>query len=106
MGSKLGSSVLVTTDGSPLSRTDAYLDYGLRAGYEGTGALITVALTGRFNMTQKDAGPTGRSTHTAAGVFEYRALAFRPRVSIRIPFDKDIRDQSGAALGFGVSFAK
>ena len=105
MGGKLGSSLLVTTDGSPLSRTDAYLDYGFRAGYEGT-ALMTVALTGRFNMTAKDAGTTGRSTHTAAGVFEYRAWAFRPRVAIRIPFDKDIRDQSGMSLAFGVSFAK
>lgn len=105
MGSKLGSSLLVTTDGSPVSRTDAYLDYGFRAGYEGT-ALITAGLTGRFNMTAKDAGTTGRSTHTVSGVFEYRAWAFRPRVSVRIPIDKDIRDQSGASFAFGVSFAK
>ena len=106
MGAKSGGSLLVTTDGSPLSRTDAFLDYGFRAGYEGTGALATLALAGRYNLSEKGGGFSGRSVHTATGLFEYRRGSIRPRVYLRIPLDKEIRDQSGASLGLGVSVAK
>ena len=106
LGAKGGSSLLVTTDGNPLSRTDAFLDYGARAGYEGSGALATVALTGRYNLTEKGGGFSGRSQHAATGLFELRRGGIRPRVSLRIPFDKEIRDESGASLGLGVSFAR
>jgi len=106
LGLKGGSSLLVTTDGNPLARTDAFLDYGARAGFERSTALATLALTGRSDPTEKGGGFSGRSHHAATGVFEYRTGGIRPRVSLRIPFDKDIRDQSGAVLGLGISFAR
>lgn len=114
LGAKAGPSLLMSTDGDPNKQSDIFFDYGGRIGYEASGAQMTVALTGRYLITPADKAferctPVGceieRFHHAASATVELRSGALRPRVSVRLPFDKDLRDQAGTILTVGLSFA-
>jgi hypothetical protein len=106
LGFKGGSSLLINTSGNPNQESNLYFDYAARIGYEGRRALATVALTGRYLIN-----PNGhpdfdqRTQHSATGTVELRPGPVRPRATLEIPFDKVLRDASGATLGLGVSIA-
>jgi len=115
LGAKAGPSVLITTDGNPQAQTDIFFDYGGRLGYESEGSQFTVALTGRYLVTPadrkfercQDSGcSVQRFHHAATGTVELRYGTLRPRLSLRIPFNKDIRDITGGILTVGLSVAR
>jgi len=105
IGARGGSSILMSTDGSPLTETEIYFDYGVRAGYDKSKVLATAAVTGRYLMNQHDLTFNQRTHHNAVGAVEVRTGLVRPRVTVRIPFDKDIRDEVKYVIGFGVTFS-
>jgi hypothetical protein len=106
LGLKGGSSLLINTSGNPNQESNLYFDYAARIGYEGPRALATAALTGRYLIN-----PNGsqnfdqRTQHSATGTVELRPGPVRPRATLKIPFDKVLRDRSGATVGVGVSIA-
>lgn len=115
-----GGALQLNTSGDPSDDAETYFDYGARAGYDGAKALATVALTGRYLITapehdfvctvgDPDCNPKGfneRTHHHVTGVLELRTMSFRPRVSLRVPLDKDLRNIAGAVLGVGVSIGR
>jgi hypothetical protein len=104
LGAKLGASILISTSGNPLTQTVKYLDYGGRAGYVASSVEATVAVTGRLvSQAVAGSGFSARTHHAATGALELRKGMVRPRVSLRIPFDKDLRDEASAILGLGVT---
>lgn len=105
IGARGGSSLLMSTDGSPLTETEIYFDYGVRGGYEKSKVLLTGAVTGRYLINQHDLTFNERTFHNAVAAVEVRAGTVRPRVTVRIPFDKDIRDEMKFAIGLGLTFA-
>jgi len=119
-GARGAGSLQMNTSGDPSADSEMLFDYGVRSGYEGTRALATLALTGRYLITAPDhnfACPAGdpdcnpkgfneRTHHQITGVIELRSMRIRPRVSLRVPLDKDLRDIAGAVLGVGVSIGR
>jgi hypothetical protein len=112
LGAKLGASILIATNGNPLAQTVKYFDYGGRAGYAVSSVQATFALTGRLvSQSTTGSGFSARTHHAATGAIELRKGMVRPRVSLRVPFDKDLRDPNGgcvsscatAILGLGVT---
>lgn len=120
VGLRGAGSLQLNTSGDPAADSEMLFDYGVRAGYDGTRALATVALTGRYLVTapasgfvchaeDPDCNPKGfneRTHHQVTGVLELRSGGLRPRVSLRVPLDKDLRDIAGAVLGVGISISK
>ncbi|HEV8611958.1 MAG TPA: hypothetical protein VGQ73_00520 [Gemmatimonadales bacterium] len=117
LGAKAGPSVLITTNGNPNAQTDVFFDFGGRVGYEGSGSQLSVGLSGRYLVTPADKAflfcsnvnvncEVKRAHYAATGAAELRWGSIRPRVTIRIPFNKDTRNQVGAILGLGVSVAR
>jgi len=89
-------------------------------GFQGSRALATAALTGRYVITApafdfvcQPAMPAGcdpksfdaRTHHAISGVVEFRQGRVRPRATLRFPLDKDLRTMAGAVLGLGLSVA-
>jgi hypothetical protein len=106
LGLRGGSSLLINTGGNPTDESNLYFDYGARIGYEGPRAQATVALTGRYLINPNSPENFDqRSRHSATGTVELRPGPVRPRATLKIPFDKVLRDDSGATLGVGVSIA-
>jgi hypothetical protein len=120
VGLRGGPSLQMNTTGDPTGDTEIYFDYGARLGYQGSRALATAALTGRYLITAPafdfvclPAFPAGcdpksfaaRTHHAVSGVFEFRPGRVRPRATLRFPLDKDLRTQAGAVLGLGLSIA-
>lgn len=106
LGLRGGSSLLINTSGNPTAESNLYFDYGARIGYEGKRALATVALTGRYLINPNTPENFDeRSQHSATGTVELRPGQVRPRATLKIPFDKALRDVSAATLGVGVSIA-
>lgn len=106
LGLRGGSSLLINTSGDPTTESNLYFDYGARIGYEGGHALATVALTGRYLINPNNPENFDqRSQHSATGTVELRHGHVRPRATLKVPFDKELRDQSGATVGVGVSIA-
>jgi len=120
IGARGAGSLQMNTSGDPTADSEMSFDYGVRSGYEGSRALATVALTGRYLITapdhnfvcavaDPDCNPKGfneRTHHQVTGVLELRSMRIRPRVSLRVPLDKDLRDIAGAVLGVGVSIGR
>jgi hypothetical protein len=107
LGAKLGGSILITTAGDPLVQTVKYIDYGGRAGFAGSSFQATVALTGRMaSQATTGTGFSARTHHAATGAVELRKGIVRPRVSLRIPLDKDLKDVASAVLGLGVTIVR
>ncbi|HEV8148743.1 MAG TPA: hypothetical protein VGP61_01020 [Gemmatimonadales bacterium] len=117
LGAKIGPSVLVTTSGDPNAQTDVFLDFGGRIGYEGSGSLLSVGLTGRYLVTPADKAflfcsnvnvncEVKRSHYAASGAAELRRGNIRPRATLRIPLNKDTRQQVTSILTVGVSVAR
>jgi hypothetical protein len=118
-GVKGGPSLQTNISGDPTIDSEISLDYGGRVGYDGTGALATLALTGRYLLSVPRAPLTcpatgscdaktfdARSDHHLSGTLELRLASIRPRVTLRVPLDKARRDNdAGAILGVGVSIA-
>ena len=112
-GGKAGPAVLISTDGNPLRQSDVFFDYGGRVGYEGSGSLLTVGLTGRYLVTPADQAfehcndanqcAIERFHHAGTVTAELRYGGIRPRASVRIPFDKGLRDEAGVIVHLGVS---
>lgn len=119
-GARGTGSLQLNTSGDPSDDAEMSFDYGVRSGYEGARALATVALTGRYVITapnhdftchvsDPDCNPKGfneRTHHQITGVIELRSTRIRPRVTLRVPLDKDLRDIAGAVLGLGVSIGR
>lgn len=119
-GARGTGSLQMNMGGDPTLDTEVSLDYGVRTGYEGARALATVAITGRYLVTaphhlfvcdvdDEECDPKGfneRTHHRITGLLELRSGRFRPRVSLAIPFDKDLRDVAGAVLGIGLSVGR
>ena len=119
-GVRGAGSLQLNTSGDPGADAETYFDYGVRSGYEGAKALATVALTGRYVITapaqdfaciplDPDCNPKGfneRTHNQITGVLELRKGGVRPRVTLRVPLDKDLRDIAGAVLGLGVSIGR
>ena len=113
-------SLQMNTGGDPTADSEANIDYGLRLGYAGAKALATVALTGRYLITaphhespcldeEAECDPKSfneRTHHQVTGVLELRPGRVRPRVTLRVPLDEDLRDIAGAILGIGFSIAR
>jgi len=99
LGAKLGASILISTSGNPLAQTVKYLDYGGRAGYVTGSVQATVAFTGRLvSQAVTGSGFGARTHHAATGAVELRKGMVRPRVSLRFPFDKDLKDPNGGCV--------
>jgi hypothetical protein len=119
-GARGAGSLQMNTSGDPTLDSEISFDYGARTGYEGSRLLATLALTGRYLITaphhdfgcavdDEDCNPKGfneRTHHRMTGMVELRAGSIRPRVSLAIPFDKDLRDIAGAVLGLGISIGR
>ena len=119
-GARGATSLQVNTSGDPAADSEMSFDYGVRTGYEGARLLGTVALTGRYVLTapaflfvcsagDEECNPKGfneRTHHQLTGVIELRSMSFRPRVTLRVPLDQDLRDIAGAVLGVGVSIGR
>ena len=119
-GARGGPSLQMNTSGDPSADSEMSLDYGVRSGYEGSRALATLALTGRYVITapdhnfacpgsDPDCNPKGfneRTHHQLTGMLELRSMRIRPRVTLRVPLDEDLRDIAGAVLGLGVSIGR
>ncbi|HEX7024526.1 MAG TPA: hypothetical protein VF187_06890 [Gemmatimonadales bacterium] len=116
-GARGVGSLQMNTGGDPTADSEMYFDYGARMGYAGARALAYVALTGRYLITAPehtfvcdptDTGcdPKGfneRTHNQVTGTVELRTAKVRPRISLRVPFDQDLRDIAGAILHVGVA---
>jgi hypothetical protein len=119
-GARGATSLQVNTSGDPAADSEMSFDYGVRTGYEGPRLLATAGLTGRYVLTapafgfgcpagDDECNPKGfneRTHHQLTGVVELRSMSFRPRVTLRVPLDDDLRDIAGAVLGVGVSIGR
>lgn len=119
-GVRGATSLQVNTSGDPAADSEMSFDYGVRTGYEGARLLATAGLTGRYVLTapafgfacpagDDECNPKGfneRTHHQITGVVELRSMSFRPRVTLRVPLDDDLRDIAGAVLGVGVSIGR
>jgi hypothetical protein len=104
LGAKLGGSIVLPTSGNPLSETVKYIDYGGRGGIDSGGLEASIALTGRLvSQSVSGSGFSARTHHAATGAVALTKGMVRPRLSLRVPFDKDLRDVAGAVLGAGVT---
>ena len=56
-----------------------------------------------MSQATSGSGFSARTHHAATGAVELHQGMVRPRVSLRIPFDKDLKDVAGAVLGLGVT---
>lgn len=120
LGVRGATSLQVNTSGDPAADSEMSFDYGVRTGYEGARLLATAGLTGRYVLTapafgfvcpagDDECNPKGfneRTHHQLTGVVELRSMSFRPRVTLRVPLDDDLRDIAGAVLGVGVSIGR
>jgi len=103
-GGKLGGSIVVPTAGNPLSQTVKYIDYGARAGVTGPNGEASIALTGRLvSQSISGSGIAARTHHAVTGAVGLTRGMWRPRLSLRVPFDKDLTDEAAAILGVGVT---
>jgi len=119
-GVKGGPSLQINIIGDPTIDSEISLDYGARVGYDATGALATLALTGRYLLSVPRAPLTcpvtgscpaksfdARSDHHLSGTVELRLGSVRPRATLRVPLDKARRDNDASAiLALGVSIAR
>lgn len=104
VGAKLGGSIVVPTSGNPLTQTVKYIDYAGRAGFAGSSAQATIALTGRLvSQAVSGSGFSARTHHAVTGAVDLFKGMLRPRASLRIPLDKDLRDVAGVVFGLGVT---
>jgi hypothetical protein len=118
-GVKGGPSLQTSTGGNPTDDSEISLDWGARVGYEGAKAQAAFSLTGRYLITAPRAPAvcpaTGacparsfdaRTDHHLSASVELRPGSVRPRLTLRIPLDKERRQhQAGAIIGLGVSIA-
>jgi len=104
LGAKLGGSIVVPTAGNPLSRTVKYIDYGARAGVSGANGEASIALSGRLvSENPSGGGVAARTHHAITGAVGLTGGMIRPRLSLRVPLDKDLTDNAAAILGVGVT---
>ncbi len=118
-GLKGGPSLQTNTSGDPTKDSEISFDWGVRTGYEGSGAQVAVGLTGRYLLTAPRApgvcpatgscpGKTfdARTDHHVTASVELRPGSVRPRLTLRFPLDETRRRfEAGAILGLGVSIA-
>lgn len=120
IGVKGGPSLQTSISGDPTDDSEIYIDYGVRFGYDGSGALAMVALSGRYLMSAPTSGITcpatgscdaksfnARTDHHLSGTVELRSGALRPRVTVRVPLDRwRGTNDTDLILGVGVSIAR
>lgn len=104
VGAKLGGSIVVPTAGNPLTQTVKYIDYGARAGVSGANGEASFALTGRLvSQSIGGSGVAARTHHAVTAAVGLTQGMLRPRLSLRVPLDKDLTDVAAAVLGVGIT---
>ena len=100
LGLLIGSTVPIADD---FGHADWLGDYGLRIGYRGERIQVHGALTGRINLTSDDVnGLAERTRHQVSAVVLFRSGTVRPEFMVRLPLDKEVRDQVPVVIGAGM----
>lgn len=79
------------------------IDYGAQASTDVQLFRFAGALTGRY-AASGDGTFSERSNHFATGMASVALGGFRPGLSVRLPFDSDIRDQVPWMLGLSLEY--
>jgi hypothetical protein len=87
--------------GSNYGGNNTVVDYGAQATTDVQNFRFGGALTGRYGATA-EGNFSERSNHAVTGTASAAFGDFRPGVSVRVPFDKDIRDGAPWMLGLGL----
>lgn len=103
IGTKIGPSLLVSTEDGGGDDAELFADYGVQGGYEGAAVRATVGFTGRLLATESGLSFAERTEHVIAGSVELLRGRVRPSVLIRMPLDKAVREETSVTLGFGLA---
>ena len=98
-GLAAGPTFLISTEGGD---PEVFGDYGGRIGYETSKAYVSAELTGRL-VVSESGNLAERTAHQVGAAVELRPGRVRPHLRLRLPLDKNYRDQVGLIVGAGIS---
>ncbi len=96
-----GADTWIFTEGGG-DGAEVFALYGARLGYDGPAWTVLGGIAGRGILTEESSFFDDGSVHEVGLEVGYRTAAVQPKLFVRYPLDKDIREFLDLVVGFGI----